>query len=357
MTTEQVTIDQIDTPAVVIDLDVVEHNIQTYQAYCDEHDLALRPHIKTHKLPSLAKAQMDTGAVGITCQKIGEAEVMAAAGMENILVTYNILGTAKLARLRRLHDEIKLSVTVDNGTVVEGLSGAFADADRPLAVLIECDTGARRCGVQTPEATVELARQIGHGMGLRFAGLMTYPATGGTADVQTFMTAAKALLAEAGHACSTISSGGSPDCWQAHLAPIVDEYRVGTYIYNDRSLLLRDVCTLADCALHVLATVVSVPTPERAIVDAGSKILTTDLFGLQGHGLVVDHPDVVVAAVSEEHGHLDCSRAAGCFSVGDRIRIVPNHACVVSNMVDQVHLMQNDAVVAVQDVAARGKIG
>jgi D-serine deaminase-like pyridoxal phosphate-dependent protein len=348
--------DQIDTPAVVIDLDVVENNLHTFQAYCDEHDIGLRPHIKTHKLPSLAKAQMDTGAVGITCQKIGEAEVMAAAGIDNILITYNILGASKLARLRRLHDEITLSVTVDNGTVVEGLSRTFADAERPLAVLIECDTGAGRCGVQSPEAAVELAQQIGQSMGLRFAGLMTYPATGGTADVQTFMTAAKALLAEAGYACATISSGGSPDCWQAHLAPIVDEYRVGTYIYNDRSLLARDVCKLADCALHVLATVVSVPTPERAIVDAGSKILTTDLFGLEGHGLVVGHPDVAITAVSEEHGHIDCSRTPGCFAVGDRIRIVPNHACVVSNMVDQVHLMQGDQVTAVQDVAARGKI-
>ena len=350
------TIEDIETPAVVIDLDVVENNLHAYQAYCDEHELALRPHIKTHKLPSLATAQIEVGAVGVTCQKIGEAEVMAAAGIDNILLTYNILGAAKLARLRKLHDQIKLAVTADNGTVVEGLSGAFADAEQPLAVLIECDTGAGRCGVQSPEAAVELAQQIGQSMGLRFAGLMTYPATGGTADVQTFMTAAKAQLAEAGYACATISSGGSPDCWRAHEAPIVDEYRVGTYIYNDRSLLKRNVCTLADCALHVLATVISVPTPDRAIIDAGSKILTTDLFGLEGHGLVVGHEEVAVAAVSEEHGHLDCSQARNCFSVGDRIRIVPNHACVVSNMVDQVHLTQGDKVVSVQDVAARGKI-
>lgn len=350
------TIEQVETPAVVIDLDVVEQNIHAYQAYCDEHDLALRPHIKTHKLPSLARAQIEAGAVGVTCQKIGEAEVMAAAGIEDILLTYNIIGAAKLARLRRLHDQIKLSVTADNPTVIEGLSAAFADADWPLAVLIECDTGAGRCGVQSPEAAVELAQQIGQSMGLRFAGLMTYPATGGTAAVQEFMTAAKAQLAEAGYACGSISSGGSPDCWQAHLAPIVDEYRVGTYIYNDRSLLEREVCELADCALHVLATVVSVPTPGRAIIDAGSKILTSDLFGLQGHGLVIGHPGVMITDLSEEHGHLDCSRTNGCFSVGDRIRIIPNHACVVSNMVDQVHLMQGDAVVAVQDVAARGKI-
>jgi D-serine deaminase-like pyridoxal phosphate-dependent protein len=193
-------------------------------------------------------------------------------------------------------------------------------------------------------------------MGLRFAGLMTYPKAGGTAAVQTFMAEAKALLAEAGYACATISSGGSPDLHQAHLAPVVEEYRVGTYIYNDRSLLARGACSLDDCALHVLTTVISVPTPERAIVDAGSKILTTDLFGLIGHGVVIGHPALAVSALNEEHGHIDCSQAPGSLSVGDRIRIVPNHACVVSNMVDQVYLMDGGEVFSVETVAARGMV-
>ena len=349
-------LDAVETPAVLIDIEVAERNIQDCQDYCDEHDIALRPHIKTHKLPRLAQAQIDAGAIGITCQKIGEAEVMAAAGIKDILLTYNILGPAKLARLRCLHDAIKLSVTADNPTVLRGLSEAFADAEWPLAVLIECDTGGNRCGVQSPQAAVELAEQIGQSMGLRFAGLMTYPKAGGTADVQAFMAGAKALLAEAGYACATISSGGSPDLRQAHLAPVVEEYRVGTYIYNDRSLLARGACNLGACALHVLATVISTPTPERAIIDAGSKILTTDLFGLDGYGVVIDHPALAVAALNEEHGHIDCSRAPGSLSVGDRIRIVPNHACVVSNMVDHVYLMDGDEVFSVEEVAARGMV-
>ncbi len=349
-------LDQIETPAVLIDIDVAERNIQDCQDYCDQHNIALRPHIKTHKLPRLAQAQIDAGAAGITCQKIGEAEVMAAAGIKDILLTYNILGGGKLARLRALHDEIKLSVTADNAIVLQGLSEACADAEQPLAVLIECDTGGQRCGVQSPQAALELAEQIGQSMGLRFAGLMTYPAPGGTADVQAFMAAAKPLLAEGGYDCATISSGGSPDLRQAHLAPIVDEYRVGTYIYNDRSLVARGACALEDCALHVLATVISTPTPERAVIDAGSKVLTSDLFGLEGHGAVIGHAEVAVAGLSEEHGQLDCSRAAGSLAVGDRIRVVPNHACVVSNMVDQVYLMDGDEVFAVEAVAARGKV-
>ncbi len=349
-------LDEIETPAVLIDIEVAERNIQSCQEYCDEHEIALRPHIKTHKLPRLAQAQIDAGATGITCQKIGEAEVMAAAGIKDILLTYNILGSAKLARLRRLHDEIKLSVTADNPAVLRGLSAAFADAERPLAVLIECDTGGNRCGVLSPENAVELAEQIGQSMGLRFAGLMTYPKAGGTADVQAFMTEAKGLLAEAGYDCATISSGGSPDLHQAHLAPVIKEYRVGTYIYNDRSLLVRGACGLDDCALHVLATVISTPTPERAIIDAGSKILTTDLFDLVGHGVIIRHPLLAVSALSEEHGNIDCSRAPGSLAVGDRIRVVPNHACVVSNMVDQVYLMDGAKVFSVEAVAARGMV-
>lgn len=347
---------QIDTPAVVIDIDVAQRNIEAFQKYCDQHGLALRPHIKTHKLPRFAKAQIDAGAVGINCQKIGEAEVMADAGIDNILITYNILGAAKLKRLRALHERIKVAVTADSTVVIEGLSWAFANALKPLAIFVECDTGAKRCGAQSPQDAVELARRISASQGLEFAGLMTYPAKGGTAVVQSFMTETKARLSKAGLPCHCITSGGTPDGWQAHLAPVATEYRTGTYIYNDRSLVEGGCCALTDCALTVLTTVVSTPTADRAIIDAGSKILTSDLIGLSGYGAVVDHPRLVVSGLSEEHGHLDCSAAPGRLNVGDRIRIVPNHACVVSNMVDAVHLVQGSSVVAVEPVAARGKI-
>ncbi len=170
----------IDTPAVLVDLNIAEANVRAFQGYCDTHGLQLRPHIKTHKLPRLAEYQIEQGAIGITCQKITEAEAMIAGGdMRDILITYNILGQDKVARLRALSEQVRLSVVADNAAVVEGLSAGFADAKNPLPVLVECNTGADRCGVETPAEALELALAINAAPGLRFAGLMTYPPTGG----------------------------------------------------------------------------------------------------------------------------------------------------------------------------------
>jgi len=170
--------DVVDTPAVLIDLDVVERNIERCQSHCAHLGLKARPHIKTHKLPLLAHAQLAAGAVGVTAQKIGEAEVMAAAGVEDILISYNIVGLRKLERLRRLAERCRLSVVADSAEVVAGLSGVFADAPSKLDVLVECDTGMNRCGVLSPQMAVDLARRVALSPGLRFAGLMTYPAPG-----------------------------------------------------------------------------------------------------------------------------------------------------------------------------------
>jgi D-serine deaminase-like pyridoxal phosphate-dependent protein len=347
---------ELDTPCAVINLDTVDRNIDAYQAYCDKHGIALRPHIKTHKIPAFAQQQLDAGAKGITCQKIGEAEVMADAGIDDILLTYNVLGDRKLARLRALFDRVKsLRVVADNLPVIEGLSRAFADSAKPLETLIECDTGGGRCGVQSPKAAVELAQKIQSLPGIAFAGLMTYPAAGGGDKVATFFGDAMAALDGVGIACPIRSSGGTPDMWKAHEVANVTEHRIGTYVYNDRSLMARGVCGEDDCALRVLAEVVSLPAPGRAIIDAGSKVLTSDLLGLEGYGCVVGHPEVAVVGLSEEHGILHFDAALSPFEIGERIEIIPNHVCVVSNMLDQVHLVRGDDIKTV-DVAARGKV-
>ena len=348
--------EEIETPAVLIDLDRAERNIRRFQEYCDSHGLALRPHIKTHKLPFLAQRQIAAGAVGITCQKIGEAEVMAAAGLRDILITYNILGASKLRRLTALAEHCKLSVVADSKPVIDGLAAAFASAAEPLTVLVECDTGAGRCGVQSVDQVTELARLIHASPGLRFAGLMTYPPMSDQHKVGDWLRRAKAALQEAGLPCPVISSGGTPNMWRAHEAGCPTEHRAGTYIYNDRSLISAGICTAADCALTVLATVVSRPTETRAIIDAGSKILTSDLLGLKGHGYVVEAPDARLVGLSEEHGTLDLSQSDWRPQVGDRLRVIPNHACVVSNMVDAVWTLRNDRIVAQESVAARGKV-
>ncbi|WP_424934453.1 D-TA family PLP-dependent enzyme [Amaricoccus macauensis] len=345
----------IDTPAVLVDLDIAEANIARFQAHCDAHGMKVRPHIKTHKQPRLARRQIEAGAVGITCQKISEAEAMISeGGVDDVLLTYNILGAVKLERLRRLAGKVRLSVVCDSLDIAQGLSEAFSNAPDALAVLVECDTGAGRCGVQMPDAAAELAAGIAGLPGLRFAGLMTYPPVGRDAEVQNWLQRAVAACEARGLEVKLVSSGGTPGMWQAQDVPAATEYRAGTYIYNDRSLVTRGTCTWDDCALTVLATVVSVPAPGRAIIDSGSKVLTSDLLGLKGHGHVLGRDDIAVEALSEEHGILKADEIG--LKVGDRVRIVPNHACVVANMLDEVQLVRGSQAEGPTPVVARGQV-
>lgn len=357
-------VNSIDTPAFVINEAIAHHNISKFQAHCDAEGLTLRPHIKTHKSIKLAKAQLAAGATGITCQKISEAEAMLADGLadgstseiDDILITYNIIGNDKLKRLLALSKRLKaLAVVADNLTVVEGLSGAFDGASRPLRVLVECDTGAGRCGVQTPKAAAALAKTIANSPGLEFGGLMTYPAVKGAQAAAEFLREAKTLLTEQGMDCPTVSSGGSPDMWTAATDDIVTEYRIGTYVYNDRSLVRSSTCTLDDCAGHVVATVVSTPAFDRAIIDAGSKVLTSDLLGFSDYGHVLDHPEISISSLSEEHGTLVVD-PENPLKIGERIRIVPNHVCVVSNMFDEVWIDVGGGNLLPLTVNARGKV-
>jgi D-serine deaminase-like pyridoxal phosphate-dependent protein len=346
----------IDTPNVVVDLDVAERNVQAFQAYCSSHNLRVRPHIKTHKLPCLAEYQIAQGAVGITCQKISEAEAMLAGGdMRDILLTYNILGHEKVARLRGLAGRVPVTVVADNPQVVEGLSAGFSDSEAPLSVLVECNTGADRCGVSLGREAVALAKQIMEAPGLAFQGLMTYPPAGGMRGALAWLTDAATRFQSEGIPLPTISYGGSPDMWSAHKMPLATEYRIGTYVYNDMSLVHHQACKISDCALTVVATVISVPSPNRAIIDAGSKVLTSDLMGLVGHGHVLGRPELVIDQLSEEHGRI-VSDTEIDLVVGQQVRIVPNHACVVTNMVDEVVLVRGERILGPEKVAARGQV-
>ncbi|MFZ9131813.1 MAG: alanine racemase, partial [Gemmobacter sp.] len=269
-------ITDLDTPAVVVDLAILEANLARAQAHADALGLRLRPHVKTHKLPRVAQMQMALGAVGITCQKIGEAEAMADAGLADIFLPYNILGAAKRARLAALAGRVTLSVTADSAETVAGYAETFANPARPLAVLIECDTGAGRCGVQSPAEAVALAGRIAAAPGLRFAGLMTYPPQGRPAEVDGWLAAAAAALGAAGLPAGIISTGGTPDLYRLTARGVATEYRPGTYAYGDRMQVGWGHGALEGCALSVVATVVSRPTPDRAILDAGSKALAAD---------------------------------------------------------------------------------
>ncbi|MET3614088.1 D-serine deaminase-like pyridoxal phosphate-dependent protein [Rhizobium aquaticum] len=347
----------LSTPLPVIDEDRLAGNIKRVQDYMSAHNLAFRPHIKTHKIPALAAQQVAAGATGINCQKITEAEVFADAGFQDILITFNILGAEKHTRLAALNERISgLKVVADSLETVRGLADHFA-GHKPLTVLVECDTGGGRCGVQTPEDAVVLSHAIVSSDGLQFGGLMTYPRPHGEAAVEQFFTATIAALAKDGIACPIRSNGGTPSLFSAHLVPSATEHRAGTYIYNDRSMVRAGHCSLDDCAMHILATVVSRPTPDRAILDAGSKALTSDLLGFSDYGLIVGYPEAVITGISEEHATVDLSKIVGVRpEIGEKIRIVPNHTCVVSNLFDIMTFHRNGVVTRVEDVAARGLV-
>ena len=344
------------TPAVVVDLDRVERNIKRLQALCDAASVANRPHIKTHKNPVIAAMQRDAGAKGITCQKLGEAEVMAGAGFRDILISYNIMGEEKIARLAALMDKAEITVCVDNPVSIEATADAAGRAGRPLKVLVECDTGRKRAGVETSAEAVALARAIGARNGLTFAGFLLYPPETAIPQTQVFLDEALAGVRESGLTPSMISSGGTPNI--ANLGKIAGatEHRAGTYVFNDRMMMACGAATLEDCALNVVATVVSRGGLERGILDSGSKTLTSDTGGLDGHGLILEHPEARTARVAEEHGFLDLSRSNTRPNVGDIVRIVPNHVCVVVNMMDEVVMVRGEEIIGALPVAARGKL-
>jgi D-serine deaminase-like pyridoxal phosphate-dependent protein len=347
-------ISDLETPVPVIDLDRVEANLKKMQDYCDAHGLALRPHIKTHKIPAFAHRQVELGASGITCQKLGEAEVMSEAGMDDILISYPMVGVGKALRLGEVARRAKLRVAVDSSEALNTLADAARAANVTIGVLVEFDSGAKRTGVTTVTEALTLAQRAIQLPGLRFDGLMTYPSTAATA---TFVAQAKTKFAAAGIDIAIVSGGGTPNAWTAHEIAGLTEVRVGTYIYQDRSTVAMGAATLEECALHVHATVVSRPTEDRAIIDAGSKSLSSDRAppeAGEGYGLVLDYPGAIVERLNEEHGILDLSRCAKKPTIGERIRILPNHVCVVTNLHDEVAVSRNGELVDRWRVAARG---
>ena len=352
---KQNSIYSLSTPAVLIDEDIVDKNIARVQKYMNEAGLNARPHIKTHKIPDFAKKQLATGAVGITCQKISEAEVFADAGIDDILLTFNIMGDEKLGALKALNDRITLTVVADSAFTVNGLSDAMGE-QKPLRVMVECDTGGQRCGVQSAKEAADLAKIIAQKPNLKFVGLMTYPMPNTEDDVEAFFAETAGLLKRENIACEIFSTGGSPSLFSAERTTIATEYRAGTYIYNDRSLVRAGHCGFDDCAMNILTTVVSRPTEDRAVLDAGTKALTSDLLGFTDFGYVVDYPEAVITGLSEEHAVVDLSACSKKPQIGEKIRIIPNHTCVVSNLMDEVYIHQSGTFDRKEKVAARGRV-
>lgn len=348
---------EFGTPAVVIDLDVVDRNIARVQKVCDTHGVANRPHIKTHKNPELARAQIAAGAKGVTCQKLGEAEVMAAAGIDDILVTYNLISAARTGRLAALRRTLDLTVCADNPVTLAAYAEAGADAGAKIGVAIECDTGRKRAGVETPAEAIELARAIKASPDLDFRGLVFYPREDTWPESQKFFDTVSSGLKELGLTPRIVSTGGTPNLANVGKMKAATEHRAGTYIFNDRMQIAYGAATLEDCALSVYATVVSRAGEVRGILDSGSKTLTADTGGnMDGYGLILEYPEARIKGFAEEHGFLDLAATNRRPEVGEIVRVIPNHVCVVVNMVERMIGVRGDEIVGVFDVAARGKL-
>ena len=361
------TLDELETPAPVVDLGRVERNLDRMAAYASAHDLALRPHIKTHKTPWLAVEQVRRGAVGITCATPREAEVMSDVA-DDVLLAYPTVGAAKARRVAGLPADIRLTVALDSARAADDLADAAHEAGRRAAVLVECDMGMRRVGVQSPEDAIALVKHVTGRRELEYAGIAFYP--GHIREpVDRQDDALKALDQRLGRMLTAlqharlqprvVSGGSTPTARRTHEIPGVTEMRPGTYIYNDRTTAAIGACEMDDCALTVLATVVSTAVPGQAVIDAGSKSLGREPMRSaegEGFGIVLDHQDVLVRAMSEEHGLLDLAKSDWRPAVGDRVRVIPNHVCIVVHLFDFVHGLRGETVETSWPVVARGRV-
>lgn len=342
---------EVETPAPVVDLDRLERNLSRWQRRCDELGLDCRPHIKTHKCVEIARRQLELGAAGLTCQTIGEAETMAAAGFDDLLLTTNVLGDLKLARLARLLERAAVTLVVDDLHVLPGLARSAARSGRPPRVLVECDTGHGRMGVGTPGAAADLAVSVAHDDSLEFGGFFTYPFPAGALE---FLQAAIDETARRDVETRTVSVGGTPAMWSFDRPSTVTEYRAGTYAFHDRATVAAGAATLEDVALTICATVVSRPTRDRAILDAGSKSLSSDRSTADGFGLVLEAPGSMLVKLDEEHGYLELA-SGDDVRLGQQVRIVPNHACAVSNLFAEFVLERGGEVAGRWAVDARSR--
>lgn len=357
----------LETPVAVVDLDRLAHNLDRMASYCTLHGLSLRPHVKTHKSPRIAADQIRLGAVGLTCATPRELEVMGDVS-HDLLLAYPLVGATKLARVMYIPHQVKITVALDSPAALGQLAAAAKVSQREMDVYVELDLGMHRVGVQTPADAVMLARQVLQHPPLNYAGIAFYPGHVRErvkdqdaslerlrADLATYIGA----LDAAGVHPRVVSGGSTPTAWRMHEVPGVTEVRPGTYVYNDRTTAEIGACGWEDCALTVLATVVSRAVPGQAVIDAGTKALGREpVRGAagEGFGVVMDHPDVVVARMSEEHGILDLGESGWSPQVGDQVRIIPNHVCIVVHLNDVIYGVRDSIVETSWMVAARGRM-
>lgn len=352
------TIHDLETPAMVLDLDRVEHNVARVAAYARRHGLNLRPHTKTHKIPALGKLQLQHGAVGLTVAKTTEAEVMAASGVEDLLVAYPVIGERKVDRLRRLQEKMRITVALDSIEAAQALRGTG------IGVLVEVDAGLRRVGVQPGLELIELVEQVRRVDGVCYRGVAFYPGhlkiyEPGTFD-QLRRTVAGIVdeLDRAGHKPEIVSGGSTPLLFESHRIEGLTEIRPGTYIFNDCNCVGQGVAGWADCAAAVHVTVVS-SNGDRMMIDGGSKTFSSDGLSAsteRSYGRILERPAAQFHKMNEEHGFIELKDAGALYRPGARLTVIPNHICVAMNLQERVYGVRAGHVEAVWVVAGRGKL-
>ncbi len=343
---------ELDTPALGVDLDVLDRNIAQLQAACDALQIGLRVHTKTHKTPAIARRQVAAGAVGIVAQKLGEAEAMAEGGIEDILIPYNIVGAPKLRRLTELvkPGRTTLTVAADSAATVEGLSAAAAAAGCTVRVIIEMDTGGGRVGVQSPGETLELARRIDSLPGTEFLGVMTYPSREGA---RPFLDEVRRLIDAAGLPLPMVSGGGTGS-EEVSKAIGCTETRIGSYAWEGMTRVgRREDLDPGRCPLRLVTTVVSTSVPGQAVIDAGMKAFTS--YPPMPYGYCLEHPEVHLKGMSVEHGHVDITASGHRFPVGQILSWIPLHGGMTTNLHDRLFVLKDGRVIDEWPVAGRGR--
>ncbi len=359
----------LDTPAIVVDLDRLEGNIAAMAARVRAAGARLRPHTKTHKTPEVAGLQLRHGAAGLTVAKLGEAEVLADAGCADLLIANELIGASKLGRLARLARRVRVRSCVDSLVGARMLSDVAAAAGLRFAVLLDINTGLNRSGVE-PEQAVALGEAIGALPGLELIGVFSYAgAPPGAADAVarcawalgeagTAVAVARELQVR-GVGATEVSVAGTSSAVHAAAVPGVTEVRPGTYVFNDMNYSRLGIGTVAECALRIRSRVISRPAPDRAVIDAGSKVLTTDKRAGAGddpgYGFIEALPGTRIAALWEEHGVLRLDEDGRQLAVGDVVEIIPNHVCPTINLADSWYGVRAGVVEREFAVAARGK--
>jgi D-serine deaminase-like pyridoxal phosphate-dependent protein len=360
-------LEAVETPALVVDLDAFEHNLDLMANAVRGSGLALRPHAKSHKCPDIAKAQVARGAVGICCQKVDEAAAFVAAGIADVLVTNEIVTPSKIARLALLAQSATIGVLVDDARVIADLSAAAVHAGGTVHVYVEIDVGAGRCGVPPGDAAVAIARAANGAKGLRFRGIHAYQGAAqhlrrpeerraAIERASALAGEAKRAIESAGIECPVITGAGT-GTWQLERdSRVYTELQPGSYVFMDadyaRNALAPDEHAF-EHSLYVLSTVMSVPARERAVVDAGLKALAVD------SGLPEVHAarGLRYAKVSDEHGVLEVDPSQAQPAIGERVWLIPGHCDPTVNLYDWLVGMRGTRVECVWPVSARGAVG